>query len=538
MGPIQRRTLKITAILFLFQTLYSLCQTETTEWYGSGQDLGLLCESDNDSVGQHLGCNCNSVGKIQKLLQADCSKKWIGYNDTLLLPPQLNVSRHVRILDLSDNYLTKVNMETFGNCEAVEILQLNDNEIQSFEGVSCFRVLKLDLSHNRLQNLTNTALANMGRLVELDLSFNELLFLEPNTFEPLKMLRVLNLGSNLLGMELFYMEDYILSLKNLERLEELDLSNSSLPDFPEYLINGTTHLKKLKLRDNLIQFISSGVFEEMHELTALDLSGNLFGTIEPYQFVGLRKLQTLILDKMRTLKSVQEHAFAGLPSLRELSCQMNYYLTVIDPMAFRGDPETEVEDCHPKIVRLGDNDLRFIDYPLLVWKDIEILELHRNSWVCDCNLQWVSDFYKHKLKEAAILGDSYFSCYEPHIFAGVPVVSVNPEEMLCFSPVATIAGTIGIIVFGILLFSFCTVIVLNQMGMLPDWVRQYNIFGSGSSLPTYTRVNPKPSTKARRMVERGQALPDLHCYSGNNNSKSNEPTTDDLEWDNADVGRP
>ncbi|ODM94931.1 Leucine-rich repeat neuronal protein 2 [Orchesella cincta] len=537
MGRIQFRTLKITAILFLFQTLYSFCQTEeTTESIGNSS---LLCETDNDTIGQHLGCSCTFVGTMEKILKADCSKQWIGSNDTRLLPPRLNVSHHVKILDLSENQLTHVNMETFGSCESVEILQLNDNGMQLFEGLSCARLLSLDLSRNKLQNLTSLALANMVRLVELDLSFNELLFLEPNTFEPLKMLRRLNLGSNLLGMELFYMENYVLSLKNLDRLEELDLSNSSLPDFPEYLINGTTHLKKLKLRDNLIQLISNGVFEQMHELKTLDLSGNLFETLEPYQFVGLQKLQTLVVDKMITLKSIQEHAFAGLTSLHELSCQTNYHLTLIDPMAFRGDPETEAGDCNPKIVRLGDNDLRFIDYPLLSWKDIDILELHRNSWVCDCDLQWVSDFYKHKPKEAAILGDSYFSCYEPHIFAGVPVVAVNPEEMLCFSPVATVAGTIGIIVFGILLFSFCTVIVLNQMGMLPDWVRQYNIFGSGSSLPTYTRVNPKPSTKARRMVERGQALPDLHCYTTTttNNSKSREPTADDLEWDNADIGR-
>lgn len=226
---------------------------------------------------------------------------------------------------------------------------------------------------------------------------------------------------------------------------------------------------------------------------------------------------------------------------------MNYYLTYIDPLAFRGDPDVdESTDSHPKVVRLGDNDLQSIGYPLLAWQTLDILELHRNSWICDCNLQWASDFYKHKPKEAAILADSYFNCYEPHIFAGVSVVNVNPEEMLCFSPAATIAGTIGIVIFGIVLFSFCSVIILNQMGMLPDWVRQYNIFGSGSNLPTYTRVNPKPSTKAKRIVERVQAIPELHCYTtpGSRNSKGRpgnsedgEPVPEDLEWDTADIGR-
>lgn len=240
---------------------------------------------------------------------------------------------------------------------------------------------------------------------------------------------------------------------------------------------------------------------------------------------------------------------------------MNYYLTTIDSLAFRGDPNpifspdedsTHLLDSHPKIVRLGDNDLHSIDYPLLQWQSLDILELHRNSFICDCNLQWVSDFYRHRPHEAAILNDSYFVCYEPHIFAGVPVVAVNPEEMLCFSPVATVAGTIGIVIFGVILFSFCTVLILNQMGMLPDWVRQYNIFGSGSNLPAYMRVNPRPSTKARRMVERVQVIPDVHCYSATTTSNNNngvggkgliakggvgEPVVDELEWDNADIGR-
>lgn len=111
----------------------------------------------------------------------------------------------------------------------------------------------------------------------------------------------------------------------------------------------------------------------------------------------------------------------------------------------------------------------------------------------------------------------------PHIFAGVAVVDVNPEEMLCYSPAATVAGTVAIIVFAFLLFTFCSIIILNHMGMLPDWVRSYNIFGSGSTLPKYMRVNPKPS-RARRMERLGVS-----------NDKEG-PHPGDLEWDSADIG--
>lgn len=277
-------------------------------WSYEDGPLGKICESDQETVSRHLGCSCSTYSEIHKgFFKADCSNNWIGYNDTLSLPPRVNVSLLVRILDLSKNYLKAIDTDTFGECEAVQALRLSDNEIQSFKGVSCPRVMTLDLSRNRLKNLTAEDFSGLARLVELNLSFNELLFLDPRTFEQLKGLRSLNLASNNLGLELFYGEEYMLSLANLTSLRELDLSNSSLPDFPRYLIQGTSHLRRLSLRDNLIQFISSGVFEEMGELETLDLSGNLFEEFVPNQFLGLSNIQTLVLDKMRKLTTIREH---------------------------------------------------------------------------------------------------------------------------------------------------------------------------------------------------------------------------------------
>ncbi len=91
--------------------------------------------------------------------------------------------------------------------------------------------------------------------------------------------------------------------------------------------------------------------------------------------------------------------------------------------------------------------------------------------------------------------------------------------MLCYSPAATIAGLVGIILFGFLLFTFCSILILNHLAMLPDWVRNYNIFGSGSSLPKYMRVNPKP-VRARRMERMGD---------------KGEPIPGDMEWDTGDI---
>lgn len=46
-------------------------------------------------------------------------------------------------------------------------------------------------------------------------------------------------------------------------------------------------------------------------------------------------------------------------------------------MAQELDKELVEGDSHPKLVHLADNNLNYIEYGLLVWKDMEWLELYR-----------------------------------------------------------------------------------------------------------------------------------------------------------------
>lgn len=63
------------------------------------------------------------------------------------------------------------------------------------------------------------------------------------------------------------------------------------------------------------------------------------------------------------------------------------------------------EDSNPKLVKLAENSLTYIEFGLLNWTTLEELILVRNPWMCDCNLQWVPIFNKHKPKEATELRD-------------------------------------------------------------------------------------------------------------------------------------
>lgn len=123
----------------------------------------------------------------------------------------------------------------------------------------------------------------------------------------LKNLRILNLASNPLGLELNQFSDYILSLDNLVFLEDLNLSNTSLPDFPLSLINGTKNIKRLTLSNNMITFLPEGILQELTSLEYLDLSGNYFETLAPFGFNGLSALKTLVVDRMPYLKKIEQH---------------------------------------------------------------------------------------------------------------------------------------------------------------------------------------------------------------------------------------
>ncbi len=100
------------------------------------------------------------------------------------------------------------------------------------------------------------------------------------------------------------------------------------------------------------------------------------------------------------------------------------------------------------------------------------------------------------------------------------MATVDPEEMMCYSSVASIAGIIGITVFCVLLVGFCTLIGLNAFGILPDSVKKIKIFGN--PLWKYNRVDMTPKPSRSRLC---------------GNERGAEPAPD-LEWDNAgDIGR-
>ena len=270
-------------------------------------DLGLLCDSDNDLIGKKLGCDCQYPFTTPgKDLYADCRSQTLEA-PSMPIPPRVNVSRHVRKLIFSNNFFSKLDINTFGSVDGVYEVDFSKNQIETINNINFTRMSKLDMSHNLITNLTNDAFINCAKLQDLDLSFNQITFIESQVFTELKYLQILNLASNQIGIAVEFHDEYPFQLSNMERLEEVDLSNNSLRDFPGNIMMGTPGVKRLYLKNNLIMFISTGTFSTFGNLEVLDLSGNLFNTLNPSAFHGLTSLHTLKLDSNNELTMIENY---------------------------------------------------------------------------------------------------------------------------------------------------------------------------------------------------------------------------------------
>ncbi|XP_077447613.1 transforming growth factor beta activator LRRC32 [Stigmatopora argus] len=176
-------------------------------------------------------------------------------------------------------------------------------------------VQALDLSHNRLQNLSRRTLADRTDLWRLDLRSNQIRFIQPGLLEAMKELEALDLSGNRLdefarakipmgrlsalrsldlssnglytGMSDFFLADS-------PSLEELSLSGNGITKIGRNTFGGAQSLRRISLRDNVIMEIEDGAFDSLDGLSELDLSVNSIACITDF---NLSRLSALNLSR-------------------------------------------------------------------------------------------------------------------------------------------------------------------------------------------------------------------------------------------------
>ncbi|GAU87481.1 hypothetical protein RvY_00316 [Ramazzottius varieornatus] len=184
-------------------------------------------------------CRCSWRNGLQT---ADCSRR-----NLTTIPP--NIPSSIVVLDLSGNPLRSLPNATFAQANLAHLL-------------------KLDLSHCSLSDISSLAFSAMSNLRELNLDTNTFTMLNPAIFEPIYSLRVLSLKHNTLpSLPAF-------SFSPLSQLETLDLQHSQVAHIDTEAYRGLERLRSLQLNGNALRKLQPSSLHPLKSLQQLDLHNN------------------------------------------------------------------------------------------------------------------------------------------------------------------------------------------------------------------------------------------------------------------------
>ncbi|XP_015264342.1 PREDICTED: leucine-rich repeat-containing protein 32 [Gekko japonicus] len=152
---------------------------------------------------------------------------------------------------------------------------------------------KLNLSENKLQNITKMPLTFYTSLRYLDLSSNRISYIEPGIFSDMMSLMEINLANN----QLYQLAQHNLWVGLLPQVRILDLSHNSLYNgMAQRFLHQAPSLEYLSLAENSITEISWSTFQGSPRLIEVDLHSNMIMEIEEGAFEMLSHLSTLNLS--------------------------------------------------------------------------------------------------------------------------------------------------------------------------------------------------------------------------------------------------
>ena len=223
-----------------------------------------------------------------------------------------NINLTAFTADCSDQNLTKVPSYV---PDSVEVLNLGLNrfkEVNPRQFRRFYNLVELDLSRNDIIYLNNDSDTELSTLRDLDISCNRRLQdLNSVFFASIPNLQKLSIYGNDLEVSLFkglrnltyldmsYNKPISVSstpFMELEYLEDLNLGWCGLKNLSDTMFTGLSNLLMLNLRGNHQHHLPSGVFVGLTKLKVLDLSNNLLDHLPSGLFVGLTKLKILDLS--------------------------------------------------------------------------------------------------------------------------------------------------------------------------------------------------------------------------------------------------
>ncbi|KAK9888463.1 hypothetical protein WA026_000710 [Henosepilachna vigintioctopunctata] len=278
----------------------------------------------------------------------------------------------------------------------------------------------LNLQDNDINEIPVESLKSLKSLTLLDLSHNRITTVPPNAFQNLTKLATLKLADNNVTLE-----DG--ALNGLEGcLKNLNLKGTKQKDIPK-AIKGMKTLAFLDLSQNSLVELggvnNSNAFEGLRSLTAINLERNLIQHMGENSFKGVRKTLSSLSLLNNLLPDFPKAALSTLNELRVLDIGFNL-LTDLPNDAFSGNPSIT-------LLALDGNPLVTVPYDSLVHlnKTLRGLSLGGRFLHCDCKLAWVIKWIREGDLQVTSRERNPQFCGSPPKFRDRGFYSIQPEEL-------------------------------------------------------------------------------------------------------------
>ena len=218
-------------------------------------------------------------------------------------------------LELSENRIENVSEKAFAGFQRLKVLNLKNNKIKIviFKVGDIPQLEILSVGNNHLTNLP-TFYGGFSSLGEMYLSGNFISHVGGNDFENITNINYIDLSNN--GLVSFEPEQELLNIWTLI------LDDNKLTKTPT--LQGTVNsVRYVELRNNQISFLDAEYFKETNFsfVYSIDLSENRIENVSETAFAGCQELETIHLDRNRIRNIIFN--VVDVPKLETLDIKYN-----------------------------------------------------------------------------------------------------------------------------------------------------------------------------------------------------------------------
>ncbi|XP_076544303.1 artichoke [Osmia lignaria lignaria] len=312
----------------------------------------------------------------------------------VLRPDIFQENVRLQRLDLSRNNLAQIPHVTFSNTRDLRELYASHNTLTelpgSLHGLTALQVL--DLSFNKLNILSPETLSSLSALLELKLVRNRIRELREGAFDGLPRLTLIDLENN----DLRIIERN--AIRALPELQAIRLGKNRLQIIPSGAFTELPLLQSAEIQENRIQEIASNAFINVPHLLFLNLSHNHLPALDYVGLESLRSLEVLDLSNNR-LSRVSSNSLASMEWLVELKMDNNRIC------AIQGSPFDQMPRL--RVLSLRSNRMASVSETAFkrLRSNIAVLDIDGNPLSCSCGMLWLRGWLQQASSEGPRCAD-------------------------------------------------------------------------------------------------------------------------------------